>query len=252
MGNRNSTQLSFRIITDKHQAEQYIAYAESKDQYLQECYEDKRNALARMNAIYAPNRVSQRDIIVYQSILDQHLAKLPTRLLTDLHEVRIIQLMPSADAGMPHTRPGNMICYPDLSQIKSLTTLTHELLHIHQRLYHDEVWVPKFSKLGWREWMGSLPYSLESYRRYNPDTIDCPLWIFQEKWVPVPVFRDITHPKLNEVDIWFYNPGTGYHVQKLPKEIEESFPNAPAGAYEHPRELMAYLMAEPEKYGWTF
>jgi hypothetical protein len=80
---------------------------------------------------------------------------------------------------------------------------------------------------------------------YNPEA---PLWIFDETWVPVPVFRDISRPNVADVEIWFYNPQKQYHSKTVPSEISSYYPNLPHSAYEHPRELSAYMLSEPEKY----
>jgi hypothetical protein len=173
--------------------------------------------------------------------------QIPTKLLTDLHSVKIVQLMPSADGGMPHTRPGNIICYPDIVQLQSVSTLIHELWHCHQRTYND-YWLKVFQNLGWYKWNGKLPDKLENARRYNPDTLDCPYWIFDNKWVPIPIFKDITRPNVSQVEIWFYDTEKSYHITYIPTKLKLLFPNLPISAYEHPRELTAYLLSDPFKY----
>ena len=49
--------------------------------------------------------------------------------------------------------------------------------------------------------------------------------------------------------MWFYNPTTGHHIRNVPVELEKLYPGVTPGALEHPRELTAYLLAEPAKYG---
>ena len=158
--------------------------------------------------------------------------------------------MYSADGGMPHTRPYDMICVPNLKQLQSISTLKHELWHIHQRNFQPQ-WTAIFNKLGWTEYKGSIPASFEDHRRLNPDTIDCPLWIYQNKWIPVPIFTDISNPVLSQVEIWFYHATEQYHVRRIPSSLAIEFPELPQSAYEHPRELTAYLLAEPDKYRHT-
>ena len=249
MGNSASANnsLHFIVIANKNQAQALLDTAEKEDFYLEECHDNKANSLARRNLTYFANQVSIQDNNYAMAYLDAANSYLPIRLLNDLKEVKIVQLMPSADGGMPHTRPDNIICYPDISQLFSKTTLIHELWHIHQRKFKD-VWIKAFKRLGWTMWDGELPEQLEGARRYNPDTIDSPFWIFDGQWVPIPIFRDITHPKVNEVDIWFYNPVKRYHVKQVPNEISAYFPNLPPSAYEHPREITAYMLSEPNKY----
>jgi hypothetical protein len=244
------TKLRFVVISDKSDALKLLEEAEKIDLYIEECHDNKSNSLSRRNLTYVPNSISSRDVNFVNSHLAQTLNTLPVRLLTDLEEIKIIQLMPSADGGMPHTRPGNIICCPDISQIFSKTTLIHELWHIHQRNYKD-LWFKAFKRIGWDVWNGELPEQLENNRRYNPDTIDYPLWIFDGEWVPIPIFKNITLPNVSEVDIWFYNPNKKYHVKQVPSEISSYFPGLPPSAYEHPREISAYLLSEPDKYRYT-
>lgn len=249
MGNNVSTpnNLNFYLISDKNQAQQLLNEAEREDFYLEECHDDKSNSLARRNLTYTANTVSLRDRNYASIFLDGSKGFLPIRFLNDLNEVKIIQLMPSADGGMPHTRPGNIICYPDISQLFSKTTLIHELWHIHQRLFKD-LWFKTFKRIGWVMWDGKLPDELENARRFNPDTLDCPFWVFDEEWVPVPIFRNITNPNVADVEIWFYNIKKQYHIKRIPGQIESYFPGLNPSAYEHPREITAYMLSEPEKY----
>ena len=100
--------------------------------------------------------------------------------------------------------------------------------------------------MGWKEWTGRLPELLRNYRRINPDTIDSPFWVYQDTWVPVPIFRDISLPSLSDVDIWFYHIKEGRHVKQIPIEME--IPGLPKSAYEHPREMTAYLLADHSMY----
>jgi hypothetical protein len=155
--------------------------------------------------------------------------------------------MPTADGGMPHTRPDNIICYPNISQLFSESTLIHELWHIHQRLYQID-WLKIFKRIGWRLWEGKLPDILENNRRYNPDTIDSPYWVFQDTWVPVPIFKDISRPKVNDVEIWFYNINKHYHVRQIPDELTSYYGNLSSIAFEHPREITAYMLSEYTKF----
>lgn len=239
--------LHFTIVTNKEEARQLLQEAETIDLYLEECYRSKSNAKSRLHLQYQPNTIAYRDLKFFEVVLENATAQIPFRLTKDLTEVKFIQLMPSADGGMPHTRPGNLICYPDISRFFSTTTLIHELWHVHQRLY-EPLWKDVFFDLGWKEWDGFLPTRLEEQRRFNPDTITTPLWIFEHTWVPVPVFTNVSQPKVNEVEIWFYDARTQYHRRTVPESLLRLFPDAPPSAYEHPRELCAYVLSEPEKY----
>lgn len=242
--------LSFTVYSNKSEAQALLDTAESQDFYLEECYDDKVNSIARKNLSYFANTISLRDTNYANTYLESTIEYLPSRLLNDLNNVKIVQLMPSADGGMPHTRPGNIICYPNISQLFSKTTLIHELWHIHQRNYKNE-WFKTFKRLGWLSWSGELPEHLENARRYNPDTIDCPLWIFENEWIPIPIFKDIQKPNVSNVEIWFYNPIKQYHIKQIPSSLETYIPGLPLTAYEHPREITAYMLSEPDKYRET-
>jgi len=252
MGNTATSQsnLSFKLIDEKHDATDVIATAESIDLYMGECLDDKSNSLARQECIYSPNGIARYEKEAYEEMLRVKLQQIPQRLRIDLSEIFILNLMPSAEGGMPHTRPPNVICYPDLSRLSSTSTLIHELWHVHQRKY-SEKWRQIFKQLGWEEWLGELPGGLEKYRRYNPDTIDCPLWIYRGKWVPVPVFQSVTQPKMGEVNMWFYTPNGGYHVTSTPSELALAYRGLPLTAYENPREITAYMLSEPTKYVYS-
>ncbi len=249
MGNYTSgpKRLELTIVSDKKEAQTWLDAADLIDYYIEDCQDDRLNALARKNLNYRANAVALQDLTHAKSFIEGVYAFLPQRLLIDLGEVKIIQLMPTADGGMPHTRPDNIICYPDFAQLFSRTTLVHELWHIHQRIFVEQ-WRLAFKRMGWTMWNGTLPKQLDEGRRYNPDTIDSPFWIFNDTWVPVPVFKDITHPKVGEVEIWFYNPVKDYHSRQIPPELLNYCPHLPSAAYEHPRELAAYILSESDKY----
>jgi hypothetical protein len=249
MGNNTSVpnNLDFYVCINKNEAQTLLDNAERQDYYLEEVNDDKVNSLARKTQTYRANLMGLRDANYAITYLDGTKEHLPTRLLNDLNKVTIIQLMPTADGGMPHTRPNNIICYPDISQLFSKTTLIHELWHLHQRNFKD-MWFKTFNKMGWNMWDGKLPENLENARRYNPDTLDCPFWIFDNEWVPIPVFRDISRPNVTDVEIWFYNINKQFHIKRVPESILSYFPGLPPSAYEHPREITAYMLSEPEKY----
>ena len=247
MGNHESSQLNFNFIFNKEEANQLLKSAEQKDFYLAECHDNKANSSARRSLTYTGNYVSFDDAQHYQQWLQDAISTLPIRLRSDLSTISIVPLMFSADGGMPHTRPYNMICVPNLKHLESISTLTHELWHVHQRNFQP-LWATIFTALGWTEWKGTLPILLEENRRYNPDTIDSPLWIYRNRWVSVPIFKNITSPQIGDVEIWFYDVEQEYHVKTIPASLSSEFPNLPSSAYEHPRELTAYLLADINLY----
>jgi hypothetical protein len=239
--------ITFHFIDNKQDAQMMLEVAERIDRYQTECQEDKMNALARRNCNYTPQYISTYDRSLYEKVIQNAIPYLPKRLQTELKDINIISLMSSADGGMPHTRPYSIICFPNLSQLTSFTTLVHELWHIHQRVY-PEFWNNVFDKLGWSQWYGELPDSMEFYRRYNPDTIDIPLWQYK-KWVPLPIFHDRTHPSISNVDMLFYHTEKKLHVKEIPSEF--SGWDVPSSAFEHPRELTAYMLSDPKRYVYS-
>ena len=243
MGNSPPRHLQFHVIHNKQHAQHFLDNV--GDSYLEECHDDIRNSSARNHMTYSANTVSSNDINQLRAL---NTIALPKRLLADLGTVHMIQLMPTADGGMPHTRIGSaaipIICYADPHIITKPITLIHELWHVHQRIYKKE-WTTIFHTLEWTEWGGELPTSLENCRRYNPDTIDSPLWIYQKRWVPIPIFADISHPTINDVTMWFYDVIDQYHIKQIPTPMLSFWPDLPLSAYEHPRELTAYLLSDP-------
>lgn len=249
MGNdvSKTKKLELVVISDKKEGQILLDTAELIDNYLEECHDDKANSLARRTLTYSSNTVPLRELNYARTFVEGAYDFLPQRLLNDLGEVNIIQLMPTADGGMPHTRPNNIICYPDFSQLFSRTTLMHELWHLHQR-QHKDLWYKALKVLGWEIWNGKLPDFLENARRYNPDTIDAPFWVFNGQWVPIPIFKDVSRPNVANVEIWFYDIKKNYHIRRVPAEVESYFSNLPPNAYEHPFEITAYMLSEPHKY----
>lgn len=237
--------LTWKIIANKQVGDAILQGAEEKDQYLKTCHLHKSNSIARRSLSYSANSISDKEY--YQTILKKATNSIPRRLKMELREVSIISLMPSADGGMPHTRPSSIICFPNPKQMLSTSTLIHELWHIHQRLYKEK-WAQTFQEMGWSKWNDTLPKALDDYRRFNPDTIDCPLWVFRDRWVPVPIFKDVMRPEMGEVNMWLYDVKNQTRVTSIPLELEAEYPGMPASAYEHPREITAYLLADPDKY----
>jgi len=238
-------QSSLFLVLAREHAATLLQRAEDQDGYLAACQAHPANAAARHGG-YGVNPIPWPLMERLSSILTS--LRLPRRL-QHMGRIPVVHLLPSSDGGMPHSRP-NMICVPHLEQIDSAETMIHELWHVHQRRYQKE-WATIFSALGWRPWEGQLPAGLEMHRRINPDTVDTPLWIFEETWVAVPLFRDIVTPNLREADVWFYHARDGHRTRTVPTGLLDWFPSLPPSAYEHPRELAAYTLASPERYQGT-
>jgi len=56
-------------------------------------------------------------------------------------------------------------------------------------------------------------------------------------------------PVLSDVEIWFYHTIDRYHVKTIPEDIR--IEGIHHSAYEHPREITAYIISDPDKYRTT-
>jgi hypothetical protein len=242
MGGEQS-RLTLSVLPYGH-ASQRLADAEAADFYMARCNESKSNLTARRGHIYAAyNYDADYRLKLHHSL---EASTIPSILLRDLGHTEIAVLYPSADGGMPHTRPQNIICIPYSHTPPSHTTIMHELWHIHQRRYPAKWESALNAALGYRPWpAATLPDELERQRRYNPDTITTPFWIWRDTWVPVPVFQNITAQTLTNTRTWFYNVKTGRISHEIPPEMLLRELPASAATYEHPYETAAYILSEP-------
>ena len=138
-----------------------LQQAEQIDQYLSECDDDWVNFLARKHNMYAPNTISTTDTVDYYNSLFKRLSYYLPKQLHNVGDIKIVVLMPTADGGMPHTRPPNIICYPGQRGVthgtvnsiinESPITFVHEVCHVHQRKF-SKMWTKLFAEMGWIEW----------------------------------------------------------------------------------------------------
>ena len=234
---------SLKILESDGTAQRALSAAEAIDNYRGRCAADALNASARDGQTYAAGRLNA----------DEH-----TRLTNELHSltpylsnslkglgtVEVVYLMPSADGGMPHTRPNAVICIPLRASSITLETLSHELWHIHQR-QHRERW-HRFLQEQWNfvPYKSALPDKLRNALRLNPDTLEAPLWVWRDEWVPVCIFTHPRSPTFQDTAVWYYNTKRGYYVTTAPAAYLEMFGRSlPSAAYEHPYELGAYMLS---------
>jgi hypothetical protein len=222
-------------------ARQALFEAEQKDQYRLKCQTDRLNAVARAGQAYVAAKQSETERVR----CEEHIRGLPLPSAFErLGSIRVVYLMPSADGGMPHTRPSNVICLPMSPSLVSAETMQHELWHIHQRTFPDR-W-RRFLRERWDfvPYNGGLPEKFNGMLRHNPDTLEQPLWLWRGEWVPVCLFTNPTTPTLSDTAVWFYNTKRGSYVTAVPAEMHHFFGDGlPPVAYEHPYELAAYLLA---------
>ena len=246
------------VVVDKHDAQEDMNRAEQIDHYRKQTARNLTNAMARRTLAYEVNRLGYHEwkrMEVWADQVNQGLhgsVHVPLRLRRELGEVRLIAVMPTAEGGMPHTRPANVICYPNVETITHGVTLVHELWHIHQR-QHAAWWSEVFREWGWtplsmEDAHRQIPEKLRAHVRMNPDTIDQPWWAYRGRWVPLPVFAHLSKPSMTETECWFYDLLNGFHVRAVPDEIQAEFPGVSGNALEHPRELAAYLLSDPGRY----
>jgi hypothetical protein len=217
-----------------------LVSAEQEDGYLESIQLDRANRISRQSMTYAANRITSAQA----DVLAERIASftIPKRLHL---KPTVIALMPSADGGMPHTRPSNTICLPQSASALTNATFVHELWHLHQRA-HYETWKRFFAdQWQWRVYEGDLPPHLEEVRRINPDTMKDPLWIWKNEWVPVCVFLNPVTPELKYTSVWFYNARSRIHYRQPPRDMATFFSSTlTASAYEHPCETSAYMLAD--------
>jgi hypothetical protein len=210
---------------------QALNYAERIDGYLEQVKDSPINRMARQGQNYLPAlHAPQRQVPFYN----------PSE---PWPSGQVIWMDPTADAGLPHTRPPFYICMSrDFPEKDLAKTLLHERVHVSQRL-HTAVWKRIFAETwDFKPWTGNLPADLESRRRLNPDLIWQPLYIWKDIWVPFSIFRSSSQPKLAEADTVWWDASTRTLHREAPPGWVEFFGNIPAG--EHPFELAAYLVAD--------
>jgi hypothetical protein len=218
-----------------------LARAELVDNYRAACAACPKNTQARRSQDYSA-RPPTADTVPFYTAVEQFPKWLKAYLPPILY---IIFMANSADGGMPHTRPQNIICLPQHMDVAgSASTIMHECIHIHQRTFPD-LWERLYAELLEMEpFRGDLPESVEARRRLNPDTIAEPLYMWRRTWVAVPVFTQPDMPQLGSVKIVYYNVRTGAWQAFMPPEMERELGKLSTAQAEHPAELAAYLLSD--------
>jgi hypothetical protein len=153
----------------------------------------------------------------------------------------LVTLSPSADGGLPHTRPPNIICVPAYFPMNN-EIMQHELLHLHQRR-EDSRWRGYFHKQGWEPIAEQhVPDRWLRRVRLNPDTIDQRFYAWENRWVPLPMFEREDEPDIRECIVRWWDQRSGSLLAEPPSSFSSTF-----GRYhpqpEHPREVNAVVMA---------
>lgn len=174
----------------------------------------------------------------------ESLSYLPVLNYTEpwMGNTEIVIMNPTAEAGMPHTRPPNLICMPKyFPESRKQETLAHEFVHIHQRRKVD-TWNRYFQKEGWsRIDPYELPDRWVSRCRMNPDTTDQPFWEWKGRYVPLPLFEREDRPELRQVVVHWYDKQEGVRQPEAPRSFMEKYGTNVQP--EHPREISAVELA---------
>ena len=230
-------------ICSKEEADDILARCEHIDNYRSACVACRLNGAARASQDYSSRHPTINSVVPFLSAVE----KFPNWLKDYLPPIiYIIFLANSADGGMPHTRQPNVICLPqyfDITTPIGQTTFMHECIHIHQRTFPD-LWDRIYDEVFHLEqYTDVLPDSLETRRRYNPDTFIKPYYMWEGRWVAVPIFSNVNSPVLSNIKIAYYNVKSGAWQSFIPPEMEAFFGELSVAQAEHPNELVAYWLA---------
>ena len=164
---------------------------------------------------------------------DQSLAEKAQALVGD--KARVVILHPTAEGGMPHTRP-KMIALPAYFPESRLEdTLRHELVHIEQR--RSPAVEPSWQRADERE----IPEHFLVRARLNPDTAHARWWAWEGRHIPIPVFEREDKPRLQDINVFWYDRRTGRAIRQPPTTFTERYGSLTAAQTEHPYEVAAYL-----------
>jgi hypothetical protein len=197
-----------------------LAIAESFDGYRYRCLLDPLNKSARSTHSYS---------------------QMSSEIQDAPYNAKIVQLYPTADAGLPHTRPPNLICVPAYYPMNN-ETLLHELLHLHQR-NHSEEWESKFKMQGWEMFPEQFVPDRWRHRcRLNPDTLSSRFYSWENRWIPLPMFEREDKPDLRHCVVRWWDQKSGSLTSDPPSSFVAAFgKNHPQP--EHPREVSAVILA---------
>ena len=181
-------------------AKRLLAEAESQDFYYTKMNE--ANKKARRNP-YTVSGVNSPTTMTFE---------VESWIRYQKKDIPIVLLDPASDSGLPHTRGGQgstgVICLPHFFAWKpNPTTMLHELIHISQKQNPEKWWAWykntwNFTKL---EDETRIPEKWRSIVRRNPDTLDAPFVVWQDRYVPLAVFTSPTPSDIRETARGFYD-----------------------------------------------
>jgi len=209
---------------------------QAKAQELLKIAESQDGFFARVKGS-AVNRLARRNC-TYEAWNDQSLAVTAKALLHPEDSVDIVILDPSAEGGMPHTRPG-LICLPahyPTSKLKE--TLEHEMVHISQKR-QKTLWASRAALEGWEPHPGIIPDFWASRLRLNPDTFGT-LYAWKGRYLPLPVYIREDKPAMREIEVRWLDVAEGIVKKSPPTSFTQEYGDLGAVQMEHPYELWAY------------
>jgi hypothetical protein len=200
-----------------------LAAAEQIDQYRTKCKESPLNFLARKGQTYSP--WMDQTLSSYQQPGEE-----------------IIVMNPTAEGGLPHTRPPNIIAIPAYHPPHMLEeTLRHERVHLHQRKF-PRTWEARAVQDGWVKIDESrIPTKLLERTRLNPDTVWAGYWAWEGTWVPLCLFLREDRPNMKETTLRWYNIKDETSSVAIPSSFTKKYGALNESAMEHPFELWAYI-----------
>jgi len=184
----------------------------------------------------SPINTAARTACSYTLWPDQSLATQAQAIVGD--KARVVILHPTAEGGMPHTRPST-ICLPAyFPESRLAETLRHELVHISQRMRKPVL--DNWQAVDERE----IPEHFLARARLNPDTAHARWWAWEGRHIPIPVFEREDKPRLQDITVFWYDRRDGRAIRQPPTSFTRTYGELTAAATEHPYELQAYLPSE--------
>jgi len=208
--------------------EDILRKAEVADGFFNLCKRSNVNTLARR-------------MCSYTAWNDQSLAQEAKEILhPEDRWVSIVILNPSAEGGMPHTRPG-VICLPAYyPESKMKETLRHEMVHISQKL-QPTLWLTRLAMDGWKPVAETaVPEIWRSRCRLNPDTASSRFFAWKGRYIPLPLYIREDKPDLREIQVRWYDITDEIVRTSPPTSFLATYGNLGQNSIEHPYELYAY------------
>lgn len=213
------------------QALQALFRAEAYDQYRTQIEKSPANKKSRISQVYMPSVHTVKKQIP------------PADPKKPWPNGQVVWMEPTADLGLPHTRPPMYICLSRTIQDSELSsTLLHERVHISQRL-HPKEWISCVEAWSMTPWSGTLPDKIQEQRRLNPDLLMAPLFAWKNEWVPLGIFNSVSSPQLRDCSLVWWNTQSRILSRDPPPGWTNFFGQA-SMEQEHPYELAAYLVVK--------